>query len=424
MQRIGGLIDDLHQAQRRLDLHQRLNLAHLLQDGPVQRLDLGPFVARLGQDRRRGGEPLLGARSPLDANPADSLHDHLHALVGAVHLADDGLGADRVQIVGRRVFDRGVFLHHDDETFVFARQRRLDRRPRGGAPHRQRHQQMRKEHSVFQGEQRPGRGLVRSAHSVSSVLHSGIRINSMPSRYSNWISCGSIRQGRCSVPLEAIIGDFERIGVLHFLGRAVEPAAANRERTLGGRDLHILDPHAGQLDLHQPARERAVDIDRRLPMRLLPEGAAITEALQERGRWFGHDSALNKKAPRNLDTRRLPPFNRLIARLTTADLLSWENAVESCELASRHQNHELRATMTTISIEEAQAKLPEIIRRLDPAQRSRLPTSDNLWRRSRKRRRSCRRFPLIPSNRRGPARGSAEGRSPSWRRTSTRHWRK
>jgi hypothetical protein len=54
------------------------------------------------------------------------LHDDLNPTVGAGHLLDNGLGADREEVVQGRLFDVRILLRDDDEKLVLGRERGLD----------------------------------------------------------------------------------------------------------------------------------------------------------------------------------------------------------------------------------------------------------------------------------------------------------
>ena len=86
------------------------------------------------------------ARQPLDDQPQAAVRQ-------LEHLVDVGGGADRIEILEQRLFDRRFTLR-EDANHPPRRGRLVDQTHRGFAGHRQRHERVRKKHGVSKRQHR------------------------------------------------------------------------------------------------------------------------------------------------------------------------------------------------------------------------------------------------------------------------------
>ncbi len=105
------------------------------------------------------------------------LHDQAQAAVGQLeHLVDVRRGADWVEILLHRLFDRGVALREDGDQLA-VRDRIVDQPDGALARHRERHERIREEHGVAQRQDRQLRVESQAADpptETSSALRSSI----------------------------------------------------------------------------------------------------------------------------------------------------------------------------------------------------------------------------------------------------------
>ena len=147
--RILDLVDRDEHLRR--DLLVELDIAlELRDDGAHQRLHLALLGLRLLDHLGEGLEMGLRLLEAGDAGALSALHQHLHRAVGQLQqLQHGGDGADLIQVLRARVVLRGILLRDQQDLLVV-----LHHRFQGThgflAPHKQRHDHVRKDDDVPQ----------------------------------------------------------------------------------------------------------------------------------------------------------------------------------------------------------------------------------------------------------------------------------
>ena len=143
-----GLHDHIDQRHGRVGSQQLRDLVGHLQHFPMQRVHLGGRVLRLGQPPDFQTQVRLAALDFGQFHPIRAEHEQMHGVVLAFDLLDRRQRADFVQVGRADVVGDRVALSHDDDRFVFSRQRRIDRGHGGGPAHGQRENQVRKQDAI------------------------------------------------------------------------------------------------------------------------------------------------------------------------------------------------------------------------------------------------------------------------------------
>ncbi len=107
----------------------------------------------------------LGLLHGDQGHALDALNQDVDGLLGAGHFLDEGAGADLKQVGRTGLLDGGIALGNDHQGLFLVGQAGLDGGHGAGPAHRQRHEQVRKQHRVLDRQDGQGSNLDRPARS-------------------------------------------------------------------------------------------------------------------------------------------------------------------------------------------------------------------------------------------------------------------
>jgi hypothetical protein len=197
-QRIVGPHQQPAQLLRSLRLSEGDGLGGQIDDFVLQRLHLRPGVIRQRQRLHGDFQVRLRRFQPEQIHAGDAQNDQLHGrFAGARHALDHRPRSHGIHFSQAGRFHRRIALGRDHDLLLFGGHGGFHRRHRRRPAHGERHQQVREEHAILQGQQRQDFGLFAHGHD-RSPLHV-MRITRIPSRNSS-LSCACCKsQGNSTI---------------------------------------------------------------------------------------------------------------------------------------------------------------------------------------------------------------------------------